>query len=261
MEAYKKLKDDRRNFVAVTLVNSRGSAPQDMGSRMITDGQSVLFGTVGGGKVEAKSIVLASDLLKEENKISTHHFRWNLQKDVGMTCGGEVSLFFEVIRTDVDWNIFVFGAGHVGQEFTRVLERLDCNVTCIDHRKEWLDKLPKGKIKAVWMESPKDYVKNIPEGSFVTLMTMGQGTDAPILEEILKTKNLPYVGVIGSESKSRLIRKKMEDSGVAKEMINSIICPIGEPIGDNSPAEIAISIISQMLKEKDRILHTRKRSQ
>lgn len=260
MEAYKKLKDDGRSFVTVTLVNSRGSAPQDMGSRMITDGEQVLFGTIGGGKVEAKVIKEAKDLLRQENKISSHHFRWNLQRDVGMTCGGEVSLFMEVSRGDVDWNIVVFGAGHVSQELTRILSRLNCKVTCIDHRKEWLLKLSSEKLNVVCMEEPKEYVKEIPEGAFVVLMTMGHGTDVPILEEILKTRTFPYVGVIGSEAKSRLLRSGMKKAGVEKQKVDSFICPIGEPLGDNSPAEIAVSVVSQLIKVKDRVLRTRKRN-
>ncbi len=259
IEAWKEIKLSGKPFVTVTLVNSRGSAPQDQGARMITDGKKVLFGTVGGGKVEARAIEEAARLINDKDN-STHHVLWNLQKDVGMTCGGEVSLFFECEGdNEKNWKLTIFGAGHVSQELCRVLERLDCSVTCIDHRSEWLDKLPKS-INSLKLESPKEYVSSLDNNSFAILMTMGHATDAPILEEILKTKELPYVGVIGSDSKARLLKSEMEKANVSKEKIESFICPIGERFGDNSPAEIALSIAAQLLKVKDDVFKTAKRS-
>lgn len=258
IQAWQDHKQSGKPFVTVTLVNSRGSAPQDQGARMITDGKSVLFGTIGGGKVEALAIKEAAKLIQDKEK-KTHHVLWNLQKDVGMTCGGEVSLFFESEGdNEKNWNISIYGAGHVSQELCRVLERLDCSITCIDQRQEWLSKLPK-TINTLQLDSPKDYVKEMDDHSFAILMTMGHATDAPILEEILKSKNLPYVGVIGSESKSRLLKNEMEKAGISKEKIESFICPIGESFGDNSPAEIALSIAAQLLKVKDEVFKTVKR--
>ena len=70
--------------------------------------------------------------------------RLNLRKDIGMTCGGEVALFFEVYHPDLVWHIVVFGAGHVGQKLCRFLAELDCRVTCVDTRADWLEKLPAG---------------------------------------------------------------------------------------------------------------------
>jgi len=259
IEAWKERKDSGQAFVTVTLVNSRGSAPQDQGARMITDGTSVLFGTVGGGKVEAKAIELSKDLLSDNDKQKTHHVLWNLQRDVGMTCGGEVSLFFEVENVNEIWDITVFGAGHVSQELCRVLERLNCKLTCVDNRKEWLEKLP-SSINTIHLTEPKEHVKNLSDQSFTVLMTMGHSTDAPILAEILNTKELPYVGVIGSDSKARLLKDEMKKADVPNEKINTFVCPIGEKIGDNSPAEIALSIAAQLLKVKDQVFHTAKRS-
>ena len=259
IQAWKQQKDTGNPFVTVTLVNSRGSAPQDQGARMITDGKNVLFGTVGGGKVEAKAIQLSLELLESEEKIKTHHVLWNLQRDVGMTCGGEVSLFFEIENEIEDWEITVFGAGHVSQELCRVLDRLNCRLTCIDNRSEWLAKLP-ASIRRVELFEPKEHVAKLSDNSFVVLMTMGHTTDAPILAEILKRKNLPYVGVIGSDSKARLLRDEMQKAGVPVEKIGTFICPIGESIGDNSPAEIALSIAAQLIKVKDQVFKTAKRT-
>jgi xanthine dehydrogenase accessory factor len=259
IQAWKQKKESGKPFVTVTLVNSRGSAPQDQGARMITDGVNVLFGTVGGGKVEAKAIELSRELLNSDGKTRTHHVQWNLQRDVGMTCGGEVSLFFEIENETEDWEITVFGAGHVSQELCRVLERLNCRLTCVDNRSEWLAKLP-NSLNKVELVEPKDHVAKLSDNSFAILMTMGHATDAPILAEILKQKSLPYVGVIGSDSKARLLRDEMKKADVPAEKTETFICPIGESFGDNSPAEIALSIAAQLVKVKDQVFKTAKRN-
>ena len=92
--------------VVVTMVSVKGSAPQEVGARIIVGSSGLIYGTIGGGKVEAKSIQKAAELLTFENN---HLFvEWNLQTDVGMTCGGVVGLFFEKILPLADWKIAVF---------------------------------------------------------------------------------------------------------------------------------------------------------
>jgi xanthine dehydrogenase accessory factor len=97
---------------------------------------------VGGGKLEAKAIALAQELLaKNENRKNCQLIKWNLTKDVGMTCGGVVSLVFEVFA-GAEWQIAVFGAGHVAQELVPLVTKLDCRAHCVDSRRDWLDKIP-----------------------------------------------------------------------------------------------------------------------
>ena len=112
-EKFLELKNDNTPFVAVTMTNARGSAPQDVGSRMLVGESGLLFGTVGGGKIEAHCIEYAKSLLNTQEKIKSE--TWNLQTDIGMTCGGVVSVFFEVHCPKHDWNVAIFGAGHVSQ--------------------------------------------------------------------------------------------------------------------------------------------------
>jgi len=245
--AYEKLRQKEKDFCVVTMVNGRGSTPQDMGSRIIISNELIEFGTVGGGKIEAHCITIARKLLKESTKKS-HFYTWNLQKDIGMTCGGEVSMFFELHKKEISWDIIIFGAGHVGCELSQVLSRLDCNLTVVDHRQEWLDKI-NPRVNRVLLSSPKDYVSKIKEHAFVLLMTMGHSTDLPILIELLKTKKTPYLGVIGSKSKRNIIKNELKEF----DLNDDFICPIGLPIGDNAVSEIAISITAELLKVRDEL--------
>ena len=82
-------------LVTVTIVDTVGSVPQDRGAKAIVTADGLVYGTVGGGKVETKAIAEAQRMLRGEIDDNTHFAQWNLQKDVGMTCGGVVKLYFE----------------------------------------------------------------------------------------------------------------------------------------------------------------------
>ncbi len=173
-----------------------------------------------------------------------------------MTCGGSVKLFFELFNTEV-WNIVVFGAGHCSNSLIDILSKLDCRITCYDSRKEWLDRLTKSsRVQPICVESLPDVVPSIPPGSFVILMTMGHTTDKPILLEILRRweiQSFPYLGVIGSKAKAARLKKDIQEAGLSAEKEKLFICPMGLPLGNNHPHEIAISIIGQLLEVRDRL--------
>src|SRR5437868_7094598 len=115
-------------LVTVTVVDTAGSVPQDRGAKMIVTAEGLHHGTVGGGKVETKAIAEAQRMLRGELPATTHFVQWNLAKDVGMTCGGIVKLYFEVHNAR-GWNIVVFGAGHVANALVTMLIQLDCRIT------------------------------------------------------------------------------------------------------------------------------------
>lgn len=251
LSAMKSLQGAGKSFVSVTLVKQQGSSPQEVGARVLVSADGLEFGTVGGGKVEKRAIEEAQKMILEK---TVHHYAdWNLQKDIGMTCGGVVSFFFEFFEYNHPFNIWVFGAGHIAQEFVRLLLRLDCKITCVDPRKEWLEKLPtSSRLTTICSDAMPDLVRGIPDKTFVTLMTMGHGTDLPILVEVMKQRDrFSYVGNIGSDQKARRLRQDLIDAGIAQESLDQFHCPMGEAFGTNAPVEIAFSIVAQILKTRD----------
>jgi xanthine dehydrogenase accessory factor len=244
-------------FVAVTVVDTTGSVPNDTGTKMLVTSSGLHYGTVGGGKVEKKAIDEAQSMLNSDDPSRRTHFvNWSLTKDVGMTCGGIVKLFFEK-HNCTSWNIVVFGAGHVANALISLLANLDCRLTCIDTREEWLAKMPSiGSLKKVLHTDMPSCVAQLPEDSFVVLMTMGHTTDKPILIEILKTRKFPYVGVIGSEAKAVQLRKDILEAGLDESLTRNFYCPVGLKLGRNHPHEIAVSITAQLLQERDKLLPT-----
>ncbi len=242
----------KSDSVTVTLVEFKGSVPQALGAKAVVATEGLLTGTVGGGKVEAKAICFAQDILKNEKSPVCQLVTWNLTLDVGMTCGGVVTFLFELHRPRA-WKIVVFGAGHVAQELVPLLTRLNCFVTCVDSRAEWLKKISdtENLLKCEASE-PSTMVKDFSEDCYFILMTQGHGTDLPILAEILKQKpNAPYVGVIGSKTKAASLKSHLKAMDFTQEMISRYHCPVGLDFGNNTPIEISYSVIAQVLQLRD----------
>jgi len=242
-------------FVLVILTESLGSTPQDTGAKMLVTAAGLHGGTIGGGKVEAKAIALAQELLADATG-APHFVRWTLKGDVGMTCGGSVKLYFEPHAgggAGAAWPIWIFGAGHVVQALVPVLAPLDCQLTVVDPRREWLDKLPRARnARFVEAAEPADLVPTIPGHAFLLCLTKGHASDRPVLQRALAERDFPFVGVIGSDAKARVLQKEMTAAGLPAKRAREFHCPVGLPFGSNDPREIALSIAAQLLTERDR---------
>lgn len=243
-------------FVFVVLAETLGSTPQDAGAKMLVTSAGLLTGTVGGGKVEAKAIELATAMLARGD--TTPQFvNWTLKTDVGMTCGGSVKLYFEphlAGGAGANWPIWLFGAGHVVQALVPVLAPLDCHLTVVDPRREWLDRLPRAlNVRYVQAEEPAALVPTIPDRAFLLCLTKGHASDRPVLQRALGERNFPFVGVIGSDAKAEILRRELIAGGLAPERAAQFHCPVGLPFGSNHPHEIALSIAAQLITERDRL--------
>ena len=247
LQAMGRLDEKGDAFVCVTLAEARGSVPQEAGAKMLVTGEGRFCGTIGGGRVEEAAIKRARELLSAPPEISCELIEWNLQRDIGMTCGGVVKFFFRRFSSLlVDRRIF--GAGHVTQALVRILAGLSCRVSVFDTRPEMLSQLTQASnVKARLIEPLEDGVMEIPEGAFVAVMTQGHRTDKPVLERILKTRSFPYLGAIGSASKAAVLRRELRESGVERDLARAFRCPIGLHLGRDTPEEIAISIAAEML--------------
>ncbi len=237
------------SFVVVTLVHARGSTPQDPGAKIIVTRDGLFAGTIGGGKVETACITKSLELLESTQQLEPQLVTWNLQKDIGMTCGGETSILFEHFYQN-QWPVIIFGAGHVSQALTRVLTKLNCHITVIDPREEWVSKLQ--GVNGIVHAEPKEMVAKYHPKSFYLCITMGHAMDFEILVEIAKhSPQAPYVGCIGSDVKAIKMKKELKTAGVPDNFIERLRIPMGNRFGSNDPEEIAISIASELLKERD----------
>lgn len=241
-------------FVLVTLVEARGSVPQDTGAKMLVTAAGLHAGTVGGGRVEAQALALAQELLAK-NAAAPRFVAWTLKGDVGMTCGGAVKLYFEPHPAGgAAWTIAIFGAGHVAQALVPVLAPLPCRLLVFDSRPEWLEKIPRARnVTATALAELAPAVDALPADAFVLCLTQGHKTDRPILHRALATRDFPFLGAIGSDAKAAILRRELVAGGLAPARAKKFHCPVGLDFGTNHPHEIALSIAAQLLSERDRL--------
>ena len=251
------LKAQGVSFVTVTLVEPQGHVPQDIGAKAIISSQGLLWGTVGGGRLEAEAIEYSKKILsrlhesEQKEPLQPELIQYDLQKDFSMVCGGMASLFYECCSPVKRWNIAVFGAGHVAQALVPLISTFDAQVFCVDPRKEWLDKLPlKENLEKIERAEPASFVAQLPPQTFYLCITQGHWTDLPVVKEILKRKDFGFLGVIGSVQKASTLKKTLREEGFSEDELNKIHCPVGLPIGSNAPSEIAVSIAAQLLQKR-----------
>ena len=250
MDTWEKIAELRRegtDAVVITITAARGSVPGQVGAKAIVTSAGLLSGNLGGGKVEARAIEQATSILTSDEPCITR--TWNLQRDIGMTCGGEMTFLFEKVAAIEPWHIAIFGAGHVSQALVPVLATLACHIDVIDTRADWLAKFPtRENVKLHHLESFEDGVKLLHAKFYVLSITKGHSTDRPVLREVLKNfPEVPYLGVIGSASKRAVLLRELREDGIADSLLEKILCPLGLPLGTNAPAEIAVSIAAQLL--------------
>ena len=250
------LERESAGFVLVVLVEALGSTPQDTGAKMLVTAAGLHAGTVGGGRVEARALAEARAML-ESGEAAPRFVTWTLKTDVGMTCGGSVKLYFEPHPAGgggAAWPIWIFGAGHVVQALVPVLAPLDCQLTICDPRREWLDRLPRGRnLRFIQSDAPADLVPQIPDRAFLLCLTKGHTSDRPILQRALSERDFPFIGVIGSDAKAGILRRELIAAGLPADRAAKFHCPVGLPFGSNHPHEIALSIAAQLLTERDRM--------
>ncbi|MGL4402052.1 MAG: XdhC family protein, partial [Luteolibacter sp.] len=190
------LRREGLDSVVITIAAVRGSVPGRVGAKALVASAGLVSGNLGGGKVEAKALAFAAEMLTRADPCAS--VTWNLQRDVGMTCGGEMSFFFERIAALDPWHIAIFGAGHVSQALVPVLATLACRIDVFDTRADWLVKLPAlPNVTPRQVASFEDGVEHLAADSFLLSVTRGHASDRPVLREAFRRfPELVFVGVI-----------------------------------------------------------------
>jgi len=239
------LQAGRRPFALATVIRTDGSTPRESGAKMIVLPGGTAYGTVGGGHVERSVIAEAQDCLRRGlGRI----VRCSLTPADGQLCGGKAEILVEVLHTGPE--VYIFGAGHVGQALCRTLADTPFTIHLIDDREEWVrsEAVP-GQVIAHSMPW-KRFLKTAAfdkERTFVVIMTPSHRFDTAILQAVID-KPCRYLGMIGSSRKWKEVRAKLEKAGIPKRLLSRVACPIGLPVGGKTPKEIGISVASQMLQ-------------
>ncbi|HEY8091609.1 MAG TPA: xanthine dehydrogenase accessory protein XdhC, partial [Polyangiaceae bacterium] len=218
------------------------STPSAPGAKMVVLADGTFFGTIGGGHLEQLVIADATTCLASGEPKT---FRYPLGATAGQCCGGVVETFVDVVGSGP--RLYLFGAGHVAQALCRVLAGTPFVVHAIDEREEWSGALPPGvRRHAVPWDAFVAEAEWSADRTFVAIMTHRHDVDEAIVADVVK-RPARYVGLIGSETKWRRFRDRLESRGLTKEALDRVRSPIGLDVGGKSPQEVAISIAAELL--------------
>jgi xanthine dehydrogenase accessory factor len=244
-------------LVSVTAV--KGSAPRDVGARMlITTGSS--YGTIGGGQLEWEAIARARALLGSGAPVAIMDIP--LGPEIGQCCGGHVSLRLqcadEVICAELEAIerqereqmplVLLFGAGHVGKAITSALALLPLRIRWIDGRAREFPAPPIEGPEVVVTERALAEVEAAPAGAAYLVLTHSHSLDSLICAAVLQRGDFAYLGLIGSRTKRARFERGFRELGISRERIARLVCPIGGTrLKDKRPAVIAALVAAELL--------------
>jgi xanthine dehydrogenase accessory factor len=240
------LEDSGEGGVLCTIIKSSGSTPRHQGSKILIYPDGKFIGSVGGGEIESRIITEALEAYKSrKSKILNYSLVKPQEGDPGI-CGGQVEVYVEPILPKP--KLIIIGAGHVGKALAHLGRWLDYNVLLSDDRPEFCnpEMVPEANgYYPIAMAAIPDQININPQTYFV-LTTRGSKIDVDGLEPLLETE-ATYIGIIGSKRRWALTRKTLIERGVPEEKLNRVHSPIGLDLNAETPEQIAVSIIAEIM--------------
>lgn len=240
---------ENKLFAITTIVQHKGSTPRSSGSKMVVDTSRNIWGTVGGGTVEALVIDDAVKAMENGKSELRHYGLREVEKaGIGMLCGGEVDVFIEVILPQPA--LVVLGAGHLGQPLASIGKILGFKVIVIDDRPEFANTTRFPEVDEIILKPYHVGIQDIALDRFHYVTIVSRNEDEEILEQILD-KNPAYIGLLASRRKAAVLRKNLEAKGYQSLHFDKVHMPTGLNIGAESPEEIALSILGEIINIKN----------
>lgn len=258
-------RDDIRGFinlhpacVLVEVVDVKGSAPRDAGTWMLVS-QEKIFRTIGGGQLEFMAIDHAREILA--GKIN-QPMDVPLGPEIGQCCGGRVGLEFHLLdqpltdrlirRIDAEIasrpQVFIFGAGHVGNALAVAFSQTPVRVTLVDTRESELLAIDIPGVEMRLVAMPEQVVREAPSGSAFIILTHDHALDFLITAEALQRGDAAYIGMIGSKTKKASLKNWLKRELGEASFVEKVTCPIGaSSLKDKRPEVIAALVTAEVL--------------
>lgn len=245
-----RLLDRRVPFAVATVVDARGSVPGKLGARMIVLADGSQEGTIGGAGLEERVRLLAVEAIARRCS-GTHRFELARQKPGGLdsVCGGGVEVFVEYMAPRP--HLLLFGGGHVGLAVARLCDPLEYAYSVVDVREAFASeaRFPGARQRSV--ASPEAFFAGFEPDRYSHILILGHdhSLDGEILQRVLASGFEGYVGVIGSKTKRREFRDRCAAAGIpGADFDRRVTCPIGLPIAAETPEEIAVSVLAEVIR-------------
>jgi xanthine dehydrogenase accessory factor len=254
LDIYQALAEVEKNHESAalcTVVKSVGSTPRHVGSKMLVYTDGKFIGTVGGGDLEHRVLDEAWIAMTDgESRLLTYRMSDPSRGDVGV-CGGTVEVFVEPILPPA--MLVVIGAGHVGKAVVHLAKWLGFRVAVSDDRPEFCTPEAVPGADAYYPVDMSELPKhlNINKRTYLVVTSRGANVDVVGLPGLLES-NPAYIGVIGSKRRWLTTAKGLKQKGVSEEKIARVHSPMGLELNAETPEEIAVSIMAEILMLKDK---------
>jgi len=234
----------------VTIVSTTGSTPQRVGAKMLVFPDGRMVGTIGGGCYENDAFWKAREAITNRKPLLLHYeLDDDFAQETGLICGGQMSVYIEPIEPSPE--LYVIGAGHVGYHLATMAQEVGFQVHVVDDREKFAsrERFPNATDVVTediptWLERTK-----LPPYAYVVVVTRGHNNDLDAMRA-LATRELRYLGLIGSRAKVARITDQLLSEGMPPEVFKQVHAPIGLDIGAVTPQEIAVSILSELIAVK-----------
>ena len=243
-----RIKEAGEEAALVTIVSATGSTPREEGAKMLVRPDGTIAGTIGGGSLEAQ-VIKEAVLVIKQGKPKHLHFTLTDKEagEVGMICGGDLEVFIEPIMTAP--MLCIFGGGHISLPLSMMGRLLGFKIAVIDDRADFAsaERFPEAEI-VLSDDFSKSFPKlKIDKLSYIVIITRGHKHDELVLGWAVGT-TAKYIGMIGSQTKVKAVFSHLLAKGVSKAKLDSVHSPIGLEIEAQTPEEIAISIMAEIVK-------------
>jgi xanthine dehydrogenase accessory factor len=232
----------------VTIVSASGSTPREEGAKMLVRPDGSIFGTIGGGSLEARVIKEAIEVIRQ-GKPRHHHFTLTAKGagELGMICGGDTEVFIEPILTQP--TLYIFGGGHIALALAKIGKLCGFKIAVVDDRAEFAsaERFPEADF-ILAEDFAKSFSKlKIDRLSYIVIVTHGHKHDELVLEWAVGTP-ARYIGMIGSKTKVKTVYSHLLSREISQEQLDRVHAPIGLEIAAQTPEEIAVSILAEIIK-------------
>lgn len=229
-----------------TVIKSSGSTPRRSGSKMLVYSDGGIEGSVGGGEMENMVIQEALDAIQENHpRIVSYELVDPRRGDPGV-CGGNLEVYVEPINPNP--TLVIVGAGHVGKAVAHLAGWLGYRVVVSDDRPEYSDPehVPDADAYYPIPLSQLPEKITIHPNTYLVLTTRNAQIDIEGLPPILESP-AAYIGVIGSKRRWETTRKALLKNGISDENLKKIVSPMGLELNAETPEEIALSIMAEIV--------------
>jgi xanthine dehydrogenase accessory factor len=229
--------------VLATVISMDGKFPSQDGVKILIKSGGEKIGSLFLGEGLEKRILEEMDSLLKLRKPTIISFKSEKQDHPWKY----VEVLLEPILSEQ--TVYLFGAGHISQQLAFLAKIVKFKVVVIDDREMFAnrERFPDAD-EIIVSDFEEAFNKiNIDQSSYIVIVTRGHLYDGIVLEKAIKT-NARYIGMIGSKNKIRILFKNLLEKGVPEEQLKKVYAPIGIDINSETPEEIAISIIAQLIK-------------